>query len=428
MHTSEPEILDPVVAPHVSKIAANDPRLRLSRPRPRGLKKAPAIAMAAIVAIVVTIAVVSSLGAPSPVSKETTSADEQPAAAAEAASLPANIRNAPDNSDPVGLALRDPAVPGSPGKPLHQVGGAMPGGEPSAAPAAEGPSADDQAALERQTRAQELAKALAAGTAVGNVSGTDLSSSPPMIGPPGSGVGPASAGRPGTPGAPKEDDANLQRRKEQFIATAAEAAGGYLAQRLQRPVSPYEVKAGSIIPAVLLTGLNSDLPGQVVAQVRQNVFDTVSGNHLLIPQGSRLLAVYDSMTAFGQNRILVCWSRLIRPDGSSINLECMPGVDSAGAAGFADQVDHHWGRIVTGVVLSSLLAATAQRSQGDVSGLQPTFPQMWASNTAGTINQVGQDLTRKNLAIQPTIRVRPGFTVNVLVSRDIVLSPYNQVK
>jgi type IV secretion system protein VirB10 len=134
------------------------------------------------------------------------------------------------------------------------------------------------------------------------------------------------------------------------------------------------------------------------------------------------------MAAFGQERVLVCWNRLVRPDGSSINLECMPGVDLAGYAGFADQVDHHWWRVLSGVALGSLLAATAQASQGNVTGLQPTLPQLWASGAASSLNQAGQQLTQKNLQIQPTITVRPGFSVNVLVSKDIVLPPYKHVK
>jgi type IV secretion system protein VirB10 len=216
----------------------------------------------------------------------------------------------------------------------------------------------------------------------------------------------------------------LQERKNDFLAKTGSSSAEYLEKTLSLPLSPYEVKAGTVIPTVLLTGINSDLPGKVIGQVRENVYDSVSGNHLLIPQGSRLIAAYDSMVAWGQERVLVCWQRLIRPDGSSVTLECMPGVDLAGYAGFADEVDNHWWRIITGAAFSSLLAATAQRSQGDVTGYQPTFPQVWASNTAGQINQTGQQLTQKNLQIQPTITVRPGFSVNVIVSKDIVLPPY----
>jgi type IV secretion system protein TrbI len=139
-----------------------------------------------------------------------------------------------------------------------------------------------------------------------------------------------------------------------------------------------------------------------------------------------LIATYDSSVTFGQSRVLVCWNRVIRPDGVSIGLECMPGVDLAGYAGFVDEVDNHWFRIITGVALGTLVSATAQRSQGDVSGFVPTIPQLWASNAGSAINQAGQQITQRNLAIQPTIKVRPGFTVNVLVTKDIVLVPYNR--
>jgi type IV secretion system protein VirB10 len=197
-----------------------------------------------------------------------------------------------------------------------------------------------------------------------------------------------------------------------------------LNQPLVLPRSPYEVKAGTIIPTTLITGINSDLPGQIIGQVRENVYDTVTGEYLLVPQGSRLIATYDSAVAFGQDRVLVCWNRLIRPDGISISLECMPGVDLAGYSGFADEVDHHWWRILSGVAIGTLLSATAEKSQGNVAGYNPTMPQLWASNAGGAINQAGQQITQKNLAIQPTIRVRPGFSVNVIVTKDIVLLPY----
>ncbi len=188
------------------------------------------------------------------------------------------------------------------------------------------------------------------------------------------------------------------------------------------------MKAGTIIPVSLLTGINSDLPGQITAKVRENVYDSVTGNYLLIPQGSTAIASYDSMVAWGQDRVLVCWNRLIRPDGSSITLECMPGVDLSGYAGFADDVNNHWWKIITGAALGSLLAATAQRSQGDVTGYQPTIPQLWASGVAGQVNQTGQQITAKNLQIQPTITVRPGFSVNVLVTKDMVLPPFKGVE
>jgi type IV secretion system protein TrbI len=233
----------------------------------------------------------------------------------------------------------------------------------------------------------------------------------------------SSSGRPSD--SSRAPDPNLQERKNDFLARAGVSdADDYLEKAVAPPRSPFEVKAGTVIPTVLISGINSDLPGQVIAQVRENVYDTVTGNHLLIPQGSRLLAAYDSMVAWGQERVLVCWNRLIRPDGTSLSLGCMPGVDLAGYSGFADGVDNHWWRFVGGAIFGSLLAATTQRSQGDVTGFQPTFPQVWASNAAGQINQTGQQLTQKNLQIQPTITVRPGSSVNVLLTKDVVVEPY----
>jgi type IV secretion system protein VirB10 len=217
-------------------------------------------------------------------------------------------------------------------------------------------------------------------------------------------------------------DPNLQERKNAFLdSEGATKTTGYLRTRLQHPQSPYEIKAGTIIPAVLITAINSDLPGPVIGQVRENVYDTVSGNYLLVPQGSRLLAQYDSMVAWGQERVLVCWNRLIFPNGDSISLDCMPAADLAGAAGLTDEVDEHWARILKGAAVASLLAATTQSVAGNVQGFNPTVPQMWANNAAGQINQVGQQLTRREINVQPTITIRPGLSVNVIVSKDLVL-------
>jgi type IV secretion system protein VirB10 len=166
------------------------------------------------------------------------------------------------------------------------------------------------------------------------------------------------------------------------------------------------------------------LPGPVIGQIRENVYDTVSGNFLLVPQGSRLLAQYDSMVSWGQERVLLCWHRLLLPDGDSLNLACMPAADLAGAAGLTDQVDEHWFRIIKGAAVASLLAATTQAAAGNTAGLNPTVPQIWASGAAGNMNQVGQQLTRRDLNVQPTITVRPGYAINVIVTKDIVLPPY----
>ena len=220
------------------------------------------------------------------------------------------------------------------------------------------------------------------------------------------------------------NDPNMQALKQQFINNNTGAGdSGYLDARLQAPRSPYEVKAGTIIPAVLITGINSDLPGMITAQVREQVFDSSSGKYLLIPQGSKLIGTYNSNVSYGQNRALVIWSRLIFPNGSSISLGKMSGVDLAGYAGYADKVDNHWGRLIGGVVLSSLLAGTAQSSnKGD------DFNSQFTHNIGSEINRVGQRITRKNLDIQPTIKIRPGYSINVMVNKDMILKPYPSQK
>jgi len=218
-------------------------------------------------------------------------------------------------------------------------------------------------------------------------------------------------------------DQNMQGRKNEFL-TQTDRSDGYLPNQMVRPRRPYEVKAGTIIPTVLITGINSDLPGTILGQVRENVYDTVSGNYLLIPQGSKLLASYDSMVAYGQERVLVCWQRLIRPDGTSLSLDCQPGVDLGGYAGFTDTVDNHWWRVLTGVALGSVLAAGVVVPQGNVTGYVPTVGQGMAANAGSAVNQAGQQITNRALNIQPTIKVRPGFSVNVLVTKDMVIPPY----
>lgn len=216
---------------------------------------------------------------------------------------------------------------------------------------------------------------------------------------------------------------NRQNQKEAFLAKGAAAAtnntGG-----LQAPPSPYTVMPGTIIPAALVTGINSDLPGEIIAEVTQPVYDTATGRYLLIPQGSRLIGRYDSQVTFGQRRVLLVWTRLILPDTSSIALDKLPGIDPAGYAGLEDGVDWHWSRILTGAALSTLLGVSSElavSNQGDVNGNTVVALRDSAQDTA---NQVGQEITRRNLSIQPTLTVRPGFRVEVMVNKDLVLRPY----
>ena len=215
-----------------------------------------------------------------------------------------------------------------------------------------------------------------------------------------------------------------QAQNESFLSARANAHI-YASGRLVTPRSPYELLAGTVIPAALLTGIDSDLPGNIIATVTQNVYDTVTGRSLLVPQGSRLLGVYDSQVGYGQRRVLLVWTRLILPDGSSIVLGRLPGTDPEGYEGLQDRVDWHWKRLVAGAAVSTLLGAAAELAVpgGQYGGSQSV---LYASlqGLQGTTNQVGQEITRRNLDIQPTITIRPGYPVRVIVNKDLILRPY----
>lgn len=194
----------------------------------------------------------------------------------------------------------------------------------------------------------------------------------------------------------------------------------YSASGIQEPISPYQVMAGTIIPASLVTGLNSDLPGQVIAQVTEHVYDTPTGQHLLIPQGSKLLGRYDSVIAYGQSRALVVWSRIIMPDGTSITIDNLPAVDMSGYAGLEDRVDHHSWQLFKAAILSSLLSVSSEigrdRDDDILNALRDGGQQ--------TINQAGQQIVTQQLQVQPTLKIRPGWRLRVIVNKDIVLQPY----
>jgi len=179
--------------------------------------------------------------------------------------------------------------------------------------------------------------------------------------------------------------------------------------------------AGSVIAASLITGINSDLSGLVTAQVTENVYDTVTGSALLIPQGSRLIGTYDSVVAFGQSRALLVWQRIIMPDGSSIQIDNLPATDAAGYAGLEDDVDYHTWQLLKGIAMATLLGVGTELSFGsNVSDLVRAIRESTQQNAA----QAGQRLTEKNLNIQPTITIRPGWPLRIVVQRDIVLRPY----
>ena len=180
--------------------------------------------------------------------------------------------------------------------------------------------------------------------------------------------------------------------------------------RVTRPASPYIVQAGTVIPGALITGIRSDLPGQITAQVTESVFDTPTGRLLLIPQGARLIGVYDSQVAFGQSRVLLVWTRLIMPNGRSIVLERQPGADAAGYSGLEDEVDNHWGELFKAAALSTLLAVGTELGAGsDTNSNDSAIIQALRHGAGNSLNQTGQQVVRRSLNIQPTLTIRPGF-------------------
>ncbi|MGH6681126.1 MAG: TrbI/VirB10 family protein, partial [Bradyrhizobium sp.] len=192
--------------------------------------------------------------------------------------------------------------------------------------------------------------------------------------------------------------------------------------RIQPPASPYVLQAGSVIPASLISGLRSDLPGEVTAQVTEDVYDTPTGKILLIPQGARLLGQYDAQVAFGQTRALLVWTRLIMPNGTSIVLDRLPATDTQGYAGLEDQVDNHWGMVFKAAILSTILSVGSEAgiSANNNGSLAVAIQQ----GMSQSVNQAGERVVSRSLNIQPTITIRPGFPVRVLVTRDLVLKPY----
>jgi len=214
-----------------------------------------------------------------------------------------------------------------------------------------------------------------------------------------------------------------QDHKQGFLDKDADSKV-YASATLQMPRSPFQLMAGSIIPAALVTGIQSDLPGDTIASVTENVFDTVTGRTLLIPQGARLIGQYDSQVAYGQRRVLVVWTRLIMPNGSSIVLDRLPASDPQGYAGLEDKIDYHWGRLIAGAAISTLLGVNAELVTNNSGASSGSVVIATRQSSQDTVNQVGQEITRRNLDIQPTLSERPGLPLRVVVRRDLILKPY----
>jgi type IV secretion system protein TrbI len=216
-------------------------------------------------------------------------------------------------------------------------------------------------------------------------------------------------------------DPNGQTSKEDFFNQDIKDLG-YLPNQVVPQLSRFELKRGSVIPAILITGLNSDLPGRLIAQVSQNVYDSATGYRLLIPQGARLAGRYDSKVSFGQERVLVVWTDLIFPNGSSLQIGGMAGTDAEGYGGFQDKVDRHLWRTFGSAALIALIGTGIDMSMPQSSTLatQDTASDAARRNFAETFGRAAEQTISRNLAVQPTIRIRPGYRFNVLVDQDMI--------
>ncbi|WP_282258853.1 TrbI/VirB10 family protein [Stenotrophomonas sp. PS02301] len=319
-------------------------------------------------------------------------------------------RSTPDGlnglpKDYSGVPRLGPPLPGDLGRPILS---AQNGGQPIPAPGMTTP-APPVPSPEEQRRAQELEAARTArlfsstetrpASSVTTAPAADLASL---------GLAP----QPATPSAQDRQLAFLNQAPDKRTVSP---------DRVAAPASANVLQAGAVISAALITGIRSDLPGQITAQVTENIYDSPTGRILLIPQGTRVIGQYDSGVGFGQRRILLVWNRLIFPNGRSIVLERQPGADAEGYAGLEDGVDYHWGELFKAAALSTLLSVGAEAGS---SGQESDIVRALRSGASDSISQTGQQIVQRQLNIAPTLTIRPGFPVRVIVTRDLVLEPY----
>ena len=242
--------------------------------------------------------------------------------------------------------------------------------------------------------------------------------------------GPDQPTLPGQPSANYDPAADID--KEGFFTRADTRAGerGWLSRYTREEGRLLEIKTGTVIPAVMVSGINSDLPGVMIAQVSQNVWNTSNGRYLLVPQGAKLYGVYDSRVVYGQERVLIAWNRIIFPDGSSVTLGAMPGADMSGYAGFHDKVNNHYLRIFgSAFFMSAILGTTAYTlDEIDSNGRDsdnPSFQDEMITALAQQMGSAAMQLLQRNLNIKPTLEIRPGYQFNVITTKDVVFSePY----
>jgi type IV secretion system protein VirB10 len=325
-------------------------------------------------------------------------------------------RSTPDGlaglpKDYSGVPKLGPPLPGDLGRPIlnAQNGATVP---PISAPAS-GPVGPTP---EEQRRAQELEAArtarLFASTETRPASAGALAQPTATATPPADLASLGLAPQPATPSAQDRQLAFLNQAPDKRTVAP---------DRVAAPASKNVLQAGAVIAAALITGIRSDLPGQITAQVTENVYDSPTGKILLVPQGTRVIGQYDSGVGFGQRRILLVWNRLIFPNGRSIVLERQPGADGEGYAGLEDGVDYHWGELFKAAALSTILSVGAQAGS---SGQESDIVRALRRGASDSINQTGQQIVQRQLNIAPTLTIRPGFPVRVIVTRDLVLESY----
>ncbi|MEA2810624.1 MAG: type secretion system protein TrbI [Rhodospirillaceae bacterium] len=315
------------------------------------------------------------------------------------ANLPRDYTGLPKPAPQLG-----PPLPGDLGRPILNAGASAPGMPTPAA----GPTPEEQ----RIAQEQEAAR-VSHLFATANVNRVGASSPTP-------GLAPAATQPAGATANGGSTDLTSQDHKLAFLNGNIDRRTTS-PDRVQQAASPYVLQAGAVIPASLITGLRSDLPGQVTAQVTEDVYDSPTGKILLIPQGARLIGEYDAQVAFGQSRALLVWNRLIMPNGKSILLERQPGADTEGYAGLEDEVDNHWGMLLKAAILSTLLSVG---SEAGTSNSQNNLAQAIRQGASQSFSQVGEQVVGRSLNVQPTITIRPGFPMRVLVTHDLVIEPY----
>jgi type IV secretory pathway VirB10-like protein len=380
-----------------------DLRLRGERPRVTRLSRKVLIGMASVAALAIAGALGYALqprdrnGA----AQELYNTQNRPAADG-LANLPKDYTGMPRPAPPLG-----PPLPGDLGRPILNAGAA--GNTTIVGASASDPEAQRRAQEGEAARVSRLfAQTNERERPIAPIAPTTISA--------------ADAGAVATPSVDAGSAQNMQDRKTAFL-TASTDRRTVSPDRLAKPASPYVVQAGTVIPAALITGLRSDLPGQITAQVTEAVYDSPTGKFLLIPQGAKLIGQYDSSVAYGQRRVLLAWTRLIMPNGTSIVLERQPGADAAGYAGLEDEVDNHWDMLLKGAALSTLLSIGGEAG---TTGSESSLIQAIRRGGSNSASQTGQLLVQRQLNVQPTLTIRPGFPVRVLVTRDLLLAPYKE--